>query len=94
MEMASITNEEIIYYAAVTAGLDPSKEYFTYNQWKLKGYQVQKGSKAVLTVGLWTPTKASKKQIEEGKEGVRCYLKTSALFTKDQVAPIEMKQAI
>ena len=91
--MATITNKEIIITSATLKNLDTTAEYYTYAQWQKRGYQVQKGQKAVMTIGLWTPTKASKKQIEEGAtNNTRCFLKTSALFTIEQVKPIEQQE--
>ena len=93
-EMQRMSNAQIIETTAAMMGLDTSAEYRTYQQWKLRGYQVQKGQKAAMTVGLWTPTKASKKQQEENPEAkTRLWLKTSALFTIDQVKQIETKGA-
>ena len=86
--MASISNAEIIHNEAMLAGLDPDAEYLTFMQWKQRGYSVKKGAKAVIKTGLWTPCKASRKELAENQDAkARCYLKTSFLFTRAQVEP-------
>ena len=92
--MASISNAEIIANEAMLAGLDPEAEYLTFAQWKFRGMSVKKGSKAVIKTGLWTPCKASKKELEGNPDAkARCYLKTSFLFTREQVEPMKQRQA-
>ena len=92
--MASISNAEIIATEAMMAGLDPDAEYLTFMQWKQRGYSVKKGAKAVIKTGLWTPCKASRKELAENPEAkARCYLKTSFLFTREQVEPMKQRQA-
>jgi hypothetical protein len=91
--MASISNAEIIHNEAMLAGLDPEAEYLTFAQWKFRGYSVIKGQHAVIKTGLWTPCKASKAEMAENPEAkVRCYLKTSHLFTREQVEPMKQSQ--
>lgn len=93
--MASISNAEIIQTECIMRGLDPDKQYLTFAQWKFKGYSVKKGEHAVIKTGLWTPCKASKKRQEENPDAkIGCYLKTSHLFTGDQVEPIKEKARI
>lgn len=92
--MARMSNSQIISTTAGLMGLDQSAEYFTYQQWRTRGYQVQKGQKAVMVCDLWTPTKASKKQLEENPDAkIGMWQKRSALFTADQVKPIITKGA-
>ena len=91
--MASISNAEIIHNECILAGLDPDKEYLTFAQWKFRGMSVKKGEHAVIKTGLWTPCKASRKELAENPEAkARCYLKTSFLFTREQVEPMKQRQ--
>ena len=62
----------------------------TYAAWKAAGYQVKRGSKALLQCELWTPCNF-KKETEEGEEvkGTKMYLKKSSLFSMDQVEIIK-----
>jgi len=89
----AISNAEIIATEATLAGLDPEAEYLTFAQWKFRGYSVKKGSKAVIKTGLWTPCKASKAEMAENPNAkAKCYLKTSHLFTREQVEPMKQRQ--
>ena len=93
--MASISNGEIIATECMMRNLDPTKEYLTFMQWKMRGYSVKKGEHAIIKTGLWTPCKASKKRQEENPEAkIGCYLKTSHLFTREQVEPTKEKARI
>jgi len=61
----------------------------TYAAWKASGYQVKKGEKALLQVGLWTPCNF-KQESKEGEtvteiKGKKMYLKKSSLFSSSQV---------
>ena len=90
----AISNAEIIATEATLAGLDPDAEYLTFAQWKFRGYSVKKGEHAVIKTGLWTPCKASKAEMAENPNAkARCYLKTSHLFTREQVEPMKQRQA-
>jgi len=92
--MASISNAEIIHNEVMLAGLDPSKDYKTFSQWKFRGMSVKKGEHAVIKTGLWTPCKASKKELADNPNAqAKCYLKTSFLFSNDQVEPMKQSQA-
>lgn len=70
------------------------KNLMTFQQWKREGYSVSKGQTAFTKVDLWT-CKEVKKKDEKGKETdekeKKFYLKTSALFTIDQVEKIQKK---
>jgi len=91
--MASISNAEIISNECKLRGLDPTKEYLTFMQWKTRGYSAKKGEHAVIKTGLWTPCKASKKELEANPDAkAKCYLKTSHLFTREQVEPMKQRQ--
>lgn len=90
-----MTNNEIIELEL--ALLDEEFEWdgenlFTFLEWKKRGYSVQKGQKAFLSVGLWKKVDRKTKN-EEGEETTEkgFIKKTSHLFTIEQVAPIEEK---
>lgn len=82
--------------AMLSAGKMP--EYHTYKAWQNKGYQVKKGEKAALKTELWNftdrPTKEDQKKIKAGElpedyKNPHYYLKTAALFGREQVEPLE-----
>lgn len=63
------------------------EEIHTYAAWKSRGYQVQKGQKAVASFAIWKHTvKKAKNDDEEDKESM--FLKVSSFFSRSQVAPI------
>lgn len=83
------TNRDILIEALGLSGLAEKyteDEVNSFQQWKALGYKVKRGEKAVLKVQLWYPSKYTK---EDDKEETRFYMKTTALFTKDQVEPLE-----
>ena len=94
--MAMMTNEEIIFKAScdlVRAGLldmdeeNGVEEIHTYDGWKERGYQVQKGCKAVARISIWKQgTKKPKEGEEKGKSFF--FLKDSCFFRARDVAPI------
>ena len=83
------TNKDILIEALGLSGLAEKyreDEVNSFQQWKALGYKVKRGEKAVLKVQLWYPSKYTR---EDDKEETRFYMKTTALFTKDQVEPLE-----
>ena len=83
------TNRDILIEALGLSGLAEKyteDEVNSFQQWKALGYKVKRGEKAVLKVQLWYPSKYTR---EDDKEETRFYMKTTALFTKDQVEPLE-----
>lgn len=76
------------------------EEIYTFDQWKKRGFIVQKGQHAVAKFQIWMPKKAKKKE-EEQKQPERqddedakmaakgFYKKVASFFTIDQVAPIK-----
>lgn len=67
------------------------EEIHTYNGWKERGYQVQKGQKAKAAFPIWKTVKRSKKKNEdEDKDTIneRMFLKNSFWFTRNQVEAI------
>lgn len=98
-----MTNDEIIFTAAVGLGLlteEEVEEIFeeggyelplhTYAGWKDRGYQVKKGEKAVAKVLLWKPRPKRKKMGEEVAEEdkMKFLMVNSALFSKAQIEKI------
>ena len=64
----------------------------TYQAWKKLGYQVKKGEKAITKFAVWHWSAQKKKKDEDEEKAVangRCYMKTSAFFTDEQVEKIE-----
>ena len=63
----------------------------TYQKWKLLGYQVKKGSKAVAQFPIWEYTKKKKKDEseEEAQENSHCYMRKASWFTAEQVEKIQ-----
>lgn len=102
-----MTNEQIIYNASIAAGIFTEAEataiiqtgrrlpIHTYQEWKRLGYQVKRGEKAALTVGLW---RFGKNKVENGEEveeiGEKAFRTAGHLFTFAQVekaAPVKVK---
>ena len=63
------------------------KDIFTYGRWRAQGYQVQKGEKAT-KITTYIPIKKTDPDTGE-KVTVARRQKTSAVFCRCQVAPIE-----
>lgn len=92
-----MTNNQIIFQNAIAlaeAGILKTDEngmpetIHTYKGWQDLGFQVQKGQTAVAKFAIWKHTPArTKKDGTEMPEGM--FLKTSAWFTFDQVAPAQ-----
>ena len=77
-----MSNLEIVETNKMLLGI--KGELYTYQEWKQRGYQVQKGQKAILTTKLW---KQVTKKIE-GIETKKFYLVNASLFHESQVQPI------
>lgn len=58
--------------------------YKTYQEWKHSGYQVKKGSKAIIKTRLWKKVK-EKKENEDDKDSTKFILVPASLFGTDQV---------
>ena len=74
-----MSNIEIIETQKAITGIDG--DLYTYQEWKQRGYQVQKGQKAMLSTKLW---KQVTKKIE-GIETKKFYLVNASLFHESQV---------
>ena len=62
----------------------------TYNGWKMRGYKVKKGEKAIAKFPIWKYTRKRKDETEEeAQEKGYCFMKMSAFFTDEQVEKIE-----
>ena len=87
----SNSNIDILNEAIIEAGLSDTyniDEINSFQQWKSLGFKVKKGEKAKLKIELWYPSKYKK---DNNEEETKFYLKTTALFTKDQVEPLNTK---
>ena len=93
-----MTNNQIIANEVITNGLMTENEviemfeagyrlpFHTYAEWARMGYQVQKGSKAVIKTMVWKPVI---KENEEGEKETKMIMVKAALFSNEQVAKIE-----
>lgn len=96
-----MTNNQIIYHAAVSAGIYTEDEanaiiisgddlpIHTYKEWQRLGYQVKKGETAALSVNLWGRGSVSAAEDEDDAEKTpgRMYRSRAYLFTSFQVEP-------
>lgn len=91
-----MTNLEIVANEVITRDLLTEEQveeiigkfgalpYKTYQEWKYSGYQVKKGSKAIIKTRLWKKVK-EKKEKEEDKDTTKFILVPASLFGADQV---------
>lgn len=83
-----MTNQEILEIETALIGFDWNGEnLYTYAEWKSRGYQVKRGSKAILTTSLWRPF--SKEDEETGKTVTNLRMVKSSLFSDEQVEKIQ-----
>lgn len=94
-----MTNLEIIASEVITRELLTKEQvnemlgkfgmlpYMTYQEWKYKGYQVKKGSKAVIKTKLWKKVKNRNK--DEDNEESKFIMVSASLFDSSQVEKIE-----
>lgn len=95
-----MTNLEIIASEVITRELLTKEQvnemlekfgmlpYMTYQEWKYKGYQVKRGSKAVIKTKLWKKVK-NKKKDEDNEEESKFIMVSASLFDSSQVEKIE-----
>ena len=89
-----MTEEELQNYIETYMCLPP---YLTYAEWQKRGYQVQKGEKAVIKTKLWLK---SKKKIDKSKGNDKdnidehFVLVNASLFAPEQVKKIELEDKI
>lgn len=101
-----MTNEKIIFDAAVASGIFTEAEAMgyiasgrrlplhTYQEWRRMGYQVKQGERAALTVVLWKYRSETVEIDGQEVESGDCYRTTAHLFTAAQVqkaAPVKVK---
>lgn len=60
----------------------------TYNGWKERGYQVQKGEKAIAQFMIWKHV-TKKAESEDEQDESKMFMKKASWFKFSQVAPIE-----
>lgn len=99
-----MTNLEIIEKEVVERGFLTEEEcgiiigkygelpYKTYQEWKYSGYQVKRGSKAVIKTKLWKKVSKKKDEESEDKENKKVsnfVMVTASLFDLSQVEKIE-----
>lgn len=96
-----MTNFEIITRTAIAEGIFTEAEAMehiekrgelplhTFKGWKARGFQVKKGEKTRIRIGIWQQTK-SKTNEETGEEiPGHMFMKTSCFFTGEQVEAIK-----
>lgn len=78
-----MTNEQIIYSAAINAGIFSEAEaqkyvqsglrlpLHTFTEWKKHGYGVKKGEHAALTVRIWRKKSAKASEPADNKEAMK-----------------------
>lgn len=99
-----MTNLEIVEKEVVERGFLTEEEcgiiigkygelpYKTYQEWKYSGYQVKRGSKAVIKTKLWKKVRKKKDEESEDKENKKVsnfVMVTASLFDLSQVEKIE-----
>ena len=96
-----MTNEKIIFDAAVASGIFTEAEAMgyiasgrrlplhTYQEWRRMGYQVKQGERAALTVVLWKYRSETVEINGQEVESGDCYRTTAHLFTAAQVKKAE-----
>lgn len=94
-----MTNLEIVANEVVTNNLLTEEQveemiikfgalpYKTYQEWKYSGYQVKKGSKAIIKTKLWKKVK-EKKEKEDDEQTSKFILVPASLFGAEQVEKI------
>lgn len=85
------TNKEIIQEYLLMNNIDyeyDGTNINSYKMWEMKGYQVKKGEKSFIKVGIWYPKKYTNKSENGEDENLKFYNKLTALFTKEQVEEV------
>ena len=82
-------NAHTIAIAKREAGIPDEIAVNSYGGWKEKGYQVQRGEHAAFKTSIWVPCHAGKnKDGEDTSDFSRFFIRRTAFFTAEQVAPI------
>lgn len=79
---------ELVTAAGDTVQLPETEAIHTYRGWLERGYQVQKGEKAVAKITIWKHAEKHDKETGEALEA-RMFMKTAAFFAASQVAPVQ-----
>ena len=79
----AVTNRQIIAAECIDHGI--TEEVNTYAGWQVRGFQVEKGSKAVFKTKIWKPCKVKNK---DGEQSKKLLLVNAAFFTASQVKAI------
>lgn len=83
----AMTNKEIILHEAILNNYSYNGSNLnTYTTWKRKGYQVQKGQKAIINTSLWKH--CSFKDKKTGESTTRILMVKASLFGVEQVEKI------
>ena len=80
-----MTNRQIIATAMEINRI--TEEVHTYEGWKSRGYQVQRGQQALFKTRIWKPTRVTDK---DGEEIEKMILVNASFFGKSQVAEAEV----
>ena len=84
-----LNNLQAITLAKREAGIPDEIAVNSYGGWKEKGYQVQRGERAAFKTSIWVPCHAGKnKDGEDTSDFSRFFIRCTAFFTAEQVAPI------
>lgn len=79
-----MSNMEIIAGEAMLKGFEYTGEnLYTFQEWKKRGYTVEKGQKAFITTSIWR--KVESKDKETGKKESKMILVKASLFNDKQV---------
>ncbi len=81
-----MTNLQIIAGAVTLYGI--TEEVDTYIGWQRRGYQVQRGQKALFNTKIWKPCREKKaaEESQKAEEGRRLILVNASFFGVSQVA--------
>ena len=68
--------------------MEEAEPIHTYAGWKERGYQVQKGEKAIAQFTIWKHV-TKKAEVEGEQDEQKMFMKKASWFKFSQVAPIE-----
>lgn len=78
-------NTQIVNLYKIENNIPINEPLLTFSEWKMKGFTVKKGEKSHIKLNLWKRIKNTK---EDDKKEYSYIMKTTALFTKEQVKEI------
>lgn len=79
-----MSNKEILAYERMMNGI--KEDVYTYAELKKRGYQVQKGQKAIIKTQIWKNATYTDKKT--GEEKTKMIMTTGAFFTLAQCEKI------